>query len=273
MNGKVYLVGAGPGDPELLTVKATRLLGTAQVVLHDDLVSAEILKLINPSAEVQNVGKRCGQKTIRQEEINFLMVGRALSGLQVIRLKSGDPLIFGRAGEEIEALQLANIEYEIVPGVTAALGAAAAAGIPLTHRQKSSTLVVTAGHRASDNVEDDWGKLATTDSTFVVYMPGSNYREVSQRLVAAGFAPQIPCAIISRATTPHQRIHRTTVSNLVRTPRLAAPTLLVVGEVVRFAKQSFVEETTRLLDLDPNLAATLPGIGASPANSRQEGTL
>src|SRR5271156_4026727 len=151
MNGKVYLVGAGPGDPELLTVKALRLLRTANVVFHDDLVSSEILKLISPSAEVQNVGKRCGSKTIRQEEINFLLVARAASGLQVVRLKSGDPLIFGRAGEEIEALRRSNIVYEIVPGVTSALGAAAAAEIPLTHRRASSALVLVTAHRASEH--------------------------------------------------------------------------------------------------------------------------
>ena len=128
MKGKVYLVGAGPGDPELLTVKALRLLEIANVVLHDDLVAPEILKLIPSTAQVQNVGKRCGTKTMRQEEINFLLVTLAASGLQVVRLKSGDPLIFGRAGEEMEALRRSNIAYEIVPGVTSALGAAAAAG-------------------------------------------------------------------------------------------------------------------------------------------------
>src|SRR5271168_1652262 len=149
MNGKVYLVGAGPGDPELLTVKALRLLRAADVVLYDDLVAPEILQLISPQAEVQNVGKRAGSKAIRQEEISFLLVARAAVGLQVVRLKSGDPLIFGRAGEEIEALRRSKIEYEIVPGVTSALGAAAAAGIPLTHRGASSTIVLTAGHRAS----------------------------------------------------------------------------------------------------------------------------
>jgi len=241
MNGKVYLVGAGPGDPELLTLKALRLLRTADVVLHDDLVTPEILKLISSAAEIQNVGKRCGSKTIRQEEINFLMVARAASGLNVVRLKSGDPLIFGRAGEEIEALRRSNIEYEIVPGVTSALGAAAAAGIPLTHRQASSTLVLTAGHRASENDAASWGQFAAGESTLVVYMPGSNYREISNRLAAAGFADETPCAIISRATTPEQRIHRTTVSDLHRSPRLASPALLVVGEVVRFADHSLVD--------------------------------
>jgi uroporphyrin-III C-methyltransferase len=244
MNGKVYLVGAGPGDPELLTVKALRLLRTAEVVLHDDLVTPEILELISSTAEVRNVGKRCGSKTIRQEEINFLMVTLAASGRQVVRLKSGDPLIFGRAGEEIEALRRANIEYEIVPGVTSALGAAAAAGIPLTHRQASSTLVLTAGHRASENSGADWSGLAGTESTFVVYMPGQNYAEISGRLLIAGFAKETPCAIISRATAREQWIHRTTVAELQRAPRLASPTLLVVGEVVRFANDNLVQEAS-----------------------------
>jgi len=243
MNGKVYLVGAGPGDPELITVKALRLLHTADVVLHDDLVKPEILKLISSTAEVRNVGKRCGTKTIRQEEINFLMVTLASSGKQVVRLKSGDPLIFGRAGEEIEALRRANIEYEIVPGVTSALGAAAAAGIPLTHRQASSTLVLTAGHRASENSTEDWSRYAGGESTLVIYMPRSNHGEISRRLTAAGFAQETPCAIISRATTPEQQIHRTTVSNLHVAPKLASPTLLVVGEVVKFADHSLVEKT------------------------------
>jgi uroporphyrin-III C-methyltransferase len=242
MNGKVYLVGAGPGDPELLTVKALRLLQTADVVLHDDLVTPEILSLISPDAEVQNVGKRAGSKKIRQEEINFLMVARAAAGVQVVRLKSGDPLIFGRAGEEIEALRRANIEYESVPGVTAALGAAAAAGIPLTHRQSSSTVVLTAGHSAAGNAEEDWSKFAAAESTLVVYMPGSDYGELSSRLRAAGFAAATSCAIISRATTPAQRIHRTTVSELSQAPKLASPTLLVVGEVVRSADRSRIEE-------------------------------
>jgi uroporphyrin-III C-methyltransferase len=245
MNGKVYLVGAGPGDPELLTLKALRLLRTAEVVLHDDLVAPEILKLIPLNAEVQNVGKRCGSSTIGQEEINFRMVTLAASGLKVVRLKSGDPLIFGRAGEEIEALRRSHIEYEIVPGVTSALGAAAAAGIPLTHRRASSTLVLTAGHRA-ENSATDWSGLAGAESTLVIYMPGSNYGEISSQLTAAGFAQETPCAIISRATTPEQQIHRTSVADLPRAPRLASPTLLVVGEAVRFADRSLVEKAVPL---------------------------
>jgi uroporphyrin-III C-methyltransferase len=241
MSGKVYLVGAGPGDPELLTVKALRLLQTADVVLHDDLVTAEVLKLIAAGTEIQNVGKRCGSKTIRQEEINFLMVTRAASGLRVVRLKSGDPLIFGRAGEEMEALRRANIDYEVVPGVTSALGAAAAAGIPLTHRQMSSSLVLMAGHRAAGNDDADWGRAAATQSTVVVYMPGYDYDEIAGRLRAAGFAGETPCAIISKATTREQAIFRTTVAELSGAAELASPTLLVVGEVVRFADHRLIE--------------------------------
>jgi uroporphyrin-III C-methyltransferase len=247
MSGKVYLVGAGPGDPELLTVKALRLLRIADVVLHDDLVGPEILALIPPTAQVQNIGKRAGTKSIRQEEINFLLVTLAASGQQVVRLKCGDPLIFGRAGEEIAALRRANIEYEIIPGVTSGLGAAAAAGIPLTQREVSSTVVLTAGHlapggRATGGSDPEWKGLAGAESTFVVYLPGYEYAEVANRLLNAGFREETPCAVISRATTAAQRIYRTRVADLHLAPRLASPTLLVVGEVVKFADENLVEE-------------------------------
>jgi uroporphyrin-III C-methyltransferase len=235
MKGKVYLVGAGPGDPELLTLKALRLLRTADAVLHDDLVAPEILKLIPSSAQLHNVGKRCGKKRILQEEINFLMVALADSGLRVVRLKSGDPLIFGRAGEEIESLRRANVAYEIVPGVTSAFGAAAAAHIPLTHRRASSALVLLTAHQAEGSEAANWSKLAGSGATLVIYMPGQNYSEVAAKLKAAGLAGETPCAVISRATTPQQQTHRSTVAELHRSPKLAAPTLLVVGEVVRFA--------------------------------------
>lgn len=234
MKGKVYLVGAGPGDPELLTLKALRLLQSAEAVLHDDLVAPEILKLIPASAQLHNVGKRCGKKRILQEEINFLMVALAASGLRVVRLKGGDPLIFGRAGEEIESLRRANIPYEIVPGVTSAMGAAAVAQIPLTHRRASSALVLLTAHQAADSDAANWNKLAGSGATLVIYMPGRNYSEIAGKLKAAGLSPQTPCAVISRATTPQQRTHRTTVADLDRSAELAAPTLLIVGEVVRF---------------------------------------
>jgi uroporphyrin-III C-methyltransferase len=242
MKGKVYLVGAGPGDPELLTLKALRLLRTAQAVLHDDLVAPEILRLIPSTAQVYNVGKRCGKKNVRQEEINFLMVELAASGLQVVRLKGGDPLIFGRAGEEIESLRKAEIPYEIVPGVTSALGAAAAAEIPLTHRKAASALVFITAQRAPATDAVDWSKFVGSGATLVIYMPGHNYADLAGKLVAAGLPRETPCAVISRATTRHQQVHRTTVLTLHRAPQLAAPTLLVVGEVVRFSDPAAIAE-------------------------------
>jgi uroporphyrin-III C-methyltransferase len=235
MKGKVYLVGAGPGDPELLTLKALRILRSADAVLHDDLVAPEILQLIPPTAQIYNVGKRCGKKKIQQAEINSLMVALAASGLRVVRLKGGDPLIFGRAGEEIESLRGNNIPFEIVPGVTTALGAAAAAQIPLTHRRASSALVLITAHQASGKGASDWSKFVASGATLVLYMPGQNYSEIAKRLTLAGMSGSTPCAVISRATTKYQRNHRTTVRDLHRAPQLASPTLLVVGEVVRLA--------------------------------------
>ncbi len=244
MTGKVFLVGAGPGDPDLLTIKALGLLQSAEAVLHDDLVSPEIMKLVSPSAQIHNVGKRCGKKKILQGEINCLMVALAASGLHVVRLKGGDPLIFGRAGEEIEFLRKSNIPFEIVPGVTSAFGAAATAQIPLTHRRASDALVLITAHRASgkgsgkdtaEKDDSDWSKLVTSGATLAIYMPGQNYAKIVRKLLAAGLAAQTPCAVISRATTKFQRTHRTTIFDLHRAPQLASPTLLVVGEVVRLA--------------------------------------
>lgn len=238
MTGKVYLVGAGPGDPELLTVKALRLLKTADAVLYDNLVSPGILKLVSSTAQLHNVGKRCGKKKITQEEINFLLVALAAAGRKVVRLKSGDPLIFGRAGEEIEALRKAGVECEIVPGVTAALGAAATVQIPLTHRRQSSALVLITGHRAGNNREDDgWSKLVSSGATVVIYMPGHRYADIADRLRLAGLAGETPCGIIARATSQEQQVHITTVDRLYQARHLPAPTLLVVGDVVRFAEQ------------------------------------
>lgn len=235
MTGKVYLVGAGPGDPELLTLKAARLLRTADAVLHDDLVMPAILRLANPAAQLHNVGKRCGPKKITQEEINFLMVGLASAGLQVVRLKGGDPLIFGRAGEEIETLRRAGIDYEVVPAVTAALGAAAVAGIPLTNRRGPAAVVFVTGHRAANNEEADWAPFVGSDATLVIYMPGRNFGEIARRLRKAGLAGETPCAVVSRATTTDQQLHVTTVGELPAAPQLATPALLIVGEVVRLA--------------------------------------
>jgi uroporphyrin-III C-methyltransferase len=262
MKGKVYLVGAGPGDPELLTVKALRLLRTAEAVLYDELVAPEILKLISPSAQLHNVGKRCGKKKILQQEINFLMIALADSGLRVVRLKSGDPLIFGRAGEEIEALRRANISFEIVPGITSALGAAAAAEIPLTHRRASSALVLITAHQASDSDAANWTKLAGSGATLVIYMPGQKYSEVAARLTKAGLAGDTPCAIVSRATTRQQKTHRTTIAGLRRAPQLVAPTLLVVGEVVRFADPVSLAQDFLIPNSPADGASRLPALAA-----------
>jgi uroporphyrin-III C-methyltransferase len=242
MTGKVYLVGAGPGDPELLTLKAARLLKQADVVLHDDLVSAQILRLAPAHAQVRNVGKRCGKKSISQEEINFLMVNLAASGLQVVRLKGGDPLIFGRVGEEIAALRNANIEFEIVPGITAALGAASTAQIPLTHRHSSHALVFLTGHSASGDDPTNWHVLVSLGATVVVYMPGHHYSDIAHKLRAAGLSDETPCAIISRATTSDEQIFSTDVRGLKDAPQLPAPTLLVIGEVLRHAGHRFSSE-------------------------------
>jgi uroporphyrin-III C-methyltransferase len=228
--GKVYLVGGGPGDPDLLTVKAVRLLERATVVLHDSLVSREVLQRIAPGAEIIDVGKRCGQKLLTQEEINALLVSFAANHESVIRLKGGDPLIFGRAGEEIEALRQAGVDFEVVPGITAALGAAAAAGISLTDRRAASQVVITTFSRGADSSAMDWG-VVTSATTLVLYMPGAEYAEVAQRLRDAGMPGDLPCVIVSNATGSQQQVRWTSVAGLASEERLPAPALLIVGRV------------------------------------------
>ncbi len=230
MSGKVYLVGAGPGDPELLTLKAARLLAAANVVLHDALVSDGVLALISPAAEVINVGKRAGRKLLTQDEINSLLVSYAQTRQTVVRLKGGDPTIFGRAGEEIEALRKAGIEYEIVPGISAALGAAATAGISLTDRRVASQILFTTFSRGSDGSVMDWGCVTST-TTLVLYMPGADYAEVSERLLAGGLPADLPCVIVSRASGSRQQVRWSNVARLAREERLPAPALLIVGRV------------------------------------------
>ena len=233
--GKVFLVGAGPGDPDLLTLKAAKVLRSADIVLHDELVSAEILRLIPASAELVNVGKRAGMMSTPQQEINQLLVRYAQRGLQVVRLKGGDPFIFGRGGEELEALRQAGIEVEIVPGVTAALGAGASAQIPLTHRDLSSALILVTGNSKQSDHIANWPDQLPSNATIVVYMPGNDLESLQQRLLSSGIGPGTPFAIISAATTQCEQVHISTVADLSRSPQLAAPKLLVVGEVVRLA--------------------------------------
>jgi uroporphyrin-III C-methyltransferase len=233
--GKVFLVGAGPGDPELLTLKAAKVLRSADLVLHDELVSEEILRLIPSRATIINVGKRCGKRSTPQEQINRLLLEHALLGLQVVRLKGGDPFTFGRGGEELETLRQAGIEVEVVPGITAALGAAASAQVPLTHRDISSALIlVTGSSKQSDHIAN-WPDRLPSSATVVVYMPGHDFQALQARLLASGVLPDVPCAIIAGATSENEQVFVTKVNELGKAPRLHAPKLLVVGEVVRFA--------------------------------------
>jgi len=228
--GKVYLVGAGPGDPELLTVKAARLLARAGIVFHDSLVSHEILQLIARDAEVIDVGKRCGQKLLTQEEINSLLVSAARDHNVVIRLKGGDPLIFGRAGEEMEALRDAGVEFEVVPGITAALGAAAAAGISLTDRRAASQVVISTFSRRMGGTLMDFSAITST-TTLALYMPGPDYTEVAHRLREGGLSDNLPCVIVSNATGAKQQIRWTTLARLAHEEKLPAPALMIVGRV------------------------------------------
>ena len=230
--GKVYLIGAGPGNPDLLTVQATQILKTAEVVLHDHLVPQEILDLIPAWTQVRNVGKRCGEAGISQDQIHTLLIAAAREGKKVVRLKGGDPLLFGRVGEEMEALARAGIDFEVIPGVTSAMGAAAVAKIPLTDRRYASKLVFLSHHTAG-NVSPEWDDVTLKEATYAVYMPGKNYGEIAAKLLEGGLDVATPCVIVANATQAGQRIHRTTLQELALEERLPAPSLLIIGEVAR----------------------------------------
>ena len=229
--GTAYLVGAGPGDPDLLTVKAVRLIESADVILHDDLVPQALLDLASPTAEVTNVGKRCGMKNITQDEINALMIEHAQAGRSVVRLKSGDPLLFGRAAEEIDALAEARIPYAVVPGVSAAFAAAAALGRSLTDRACASNVIFSTGHHAKSH--DRAPLPALEDATRVVYMPGRDLTLLAEEWMAEGLPADMPCAVVSRAAQPEQEVVYTTLSALGETAPAAAPSLLLAGWAVR----------------------------------------
>jgi uroporphyrin-III C-methyltransferase len=232
--GKVYLVGAGPGDPDLLTVSAVRALSVADIVLHDALVSKEVLALISPRAQTINVGKRCGQKNISQDEINGLLLRFGSSGKIVVRLKSGDPLIFGRAGEELDVLREAGIEVEIVPGVTAALAAASKVRVSLTDRRTADQLLIVSAHRGRGKKKTDWPSLVTKRTTVVVYMPGE-YASVAGDLRYAGLSASTPCIVISKASSPEEQQYQTTLGLLHCAPILPSPCVLIVGETLATA--------------------------------------
>ena len=243
--GKVYLVGAGPGDPDLLTVKALRLIQAAGVILHDDLVPEAILNLASPTAEVVNVGKRCGMKSITQEEINTLLIDNARAQRSVVRLKSGDPLIFSRASEEMAALARAGVPYEVVPGITAAFAAAAAIGCPLTDRNSASNLIFSTGHHAPSHNRGPHGRVLVhgvenhlplpelEDATRVVYMPGRDLSLLALEWRQQGLSADLPCAVVSRAAQPDQSVQYTTLDALGDTQSVLAPSLLIAGWAVK----------------------------------------
>jgi uroporphyrin-III C-methyltransferase len=233
MMGKVYLIGAGPGDPELLTVKAVRILKSADFVLHDALVDEGVLALVRPHALLVDVGKRAGDRRIAQEAINRMLVDFAASAATVVRLKSGDPLIFGRAAEEIAALRRAGIDFEIVPGITAAVAASAQAQIPLTDRDGPSSVVFLTAQHATGKGPAEIARFVTAGSTLAIYMPNGRYREIAKQAIAAGLSPQTPCLIVSNATRPNQELHWTDVSGLQLLSQPTAPALLIIGTVAR----------------------------------------
>jgi len=230
-DGKVFLVGAGPGDPDLLTVKALRLIKSAEVILHDDLVPPAILELAAASAEVVNVGKRCGTKSITQEEIHALMIAHASAGQSVVRLKSGDPLIFGRAAEEMKALTEAGVVFEIVPGITAAFAAAAAIPCSLTDRNAASSVIFSTGHHAQSHNHAPIPEIE--DATRVVYMPGRDLTLLALEWLEEGLPADFPCAIVSHAAQPGQQVQRTTLGELGKVHPTQSPSLLIAGWGVR----------------------------------------
>ncbi len=231
--GTVYLVGAGPGAADLLTLRAHALLQTADVILPDDLVSDEVLALASPTAEIIPVGKRCGQPRITQAGIHELMLHHAGLGRSVLRLKSGDPLVFGRANEELAALRAADIPFEIVPGITAAFAVAAALETPLTDRETASKLIFATAHHAAGKLASvSWEGSFPPDATLVIYMPGRDFAALAASLSAAGIPLGTPVAAVSRASTPQQNVVLTTLVALADSELGPAPLLLLIGDAI-----------------------------------------
>jgi len=236
--GAIWLVGAGPGDPELLTIKALKALQGAQVVVHDGLVSDEILDLAPAQARRISVAKRKSRHSYSQDEINRMLVAFARDGLRVVRLKGGDPFIFGRGGEELEAARQAGVPCHVVPGVTSALAAGASAGAPLTHRGAAQSVTFVTGHAANGGEPDlDWAALARPNHTVVIYMGLSMAAPIAARLTAAGRAGSTPALIVENASRPDERRRVTTLAGLAEAAAsLKGPALLIVGEAMALAQ-------------------------------------
>ncbi|MFP5395156.1 MAG: uroporphyrinogen-III C-methyltransferase [Alphaproteobacteria bacterium] len=231
--GKVWLVGAGPGDPDLLTLRAARLIMQAKVIVHDGLVGPAILALASPKARLISVAKSRSRHTLQQEEINALLIREALSGHDVVRLKGGDPFIFGRGGEEAEDCRAAGVNVEVVPGISAAIGAAAAAQMPLTHRRSASIVSFVAG-QCKGLTEQDWTGLAGKGRTLVIYMGLATADAIAEKLMADGLAPDMPVAVVENATRPEMRVLRSPLAGLgelVARHKVKSPALIIIGEV------------------------------------------
>ncbi|SFF95931.1 uroporphyrinogen-III C-methyltransferase [Novosphingobium sp. CF614] len=252
--GKVHLVGAGPGDPDLLTLRAARLLMSAALVVHDGLVDPAILAMARPGARLVSVAKSRSRHTMRQEAINALLVREALAGNDVVRLKGGDPFIFGRGGEEAEACRAAGVPVEVVPGVSSALGAAAAARIPLTHRDHASIVSFVAG-QCKGLTDQDWSGLAGKGRTLVIFMGLATAGQITEKLIADGLAPDVPVAVIERATRADMRVLRAPLAglaDLIASERVQSPALIVIGAVTAQG-----DNTIRALAWDTALNTTL----------------
>ena len=231
--GKVWLVGAGPGDPELLTLRAARLIMAAELIVHDGLVDPAILSMARPAARLISVAKRRSRHTMPQDEINALLVAEALAGRDVVRLKGGDPFIFGRGGEEVEMCRAAGVEVEVVPGISAAIGAAASAQVPLTHRNSSSIVSFVAG-QCKGLTEQDWTGLAGKGRTLVIYMGVATAEMIADKLIADGLAPDMPVAVIENASRAEMRVLRSPLAGLAAMAehkRVKSPAVIIIGEV------------------------------------------